>query len=235
MESYEKLKELFSGSSADRLTGRLKEMIISGELPAGHVFPNEVEFCEELGIGRSTLREAYKALEISGYITRSKRGTRVNTQEKIAAAVPFGGLIETADYRDVMEFRIVFESEVARLAAERADARDIEQLEACIERMRQAVGDMEVFAKADTEFHLRAAEASKNQFMYRIAEISQNAYNKMLYTALRVGTQTYEGAILGHERICKAIAEKDGDSAERIMRESLSRNEEQFVRQAQEK
>lgn len=63
-----------SGSStADALFQRLRELILSGQIPAGFVFPKEPVFCEQLGVSRSTLREAYKALESMGFIQRVKR------------------------------------------------------------------------------------------------------------------------------------------------------------------
>ena len=73
---------------SDRLFNRISQMIMSGKLPEGYVFPNEAVLCEQLHVGRSTIREAYKALELSGYVTRSKRGTFVNSKLDILSATP---------------------------------------------------------------------------------------------------------------------------------------------------
>ena len=87
---------------ANQLYERIQRMIISGRLPSGFTFPSESDFCEKLGIGRTTLREAYKALEANGYITRTKRGTIINDAEKIAAALPFSVALEESDYNDLI-------------------------------------------------------------------------------------------------------------------------------------
>ena len=52
---------------SDVLYEKLRDAITSSEFPPGYVFPNEVEFCSLLNVGRSTLREAYKMLEADGW------------------------------------------------------------------------------------------------------------------------------------------------------------------------
>ena len=63
---------------SDVIFRRIRDAIISGELPPGYVFPNENELCKKLNIGRSSLREAYSPLETLKLISRSKAGTYVN-------------------------------------------------------------------------------------------------------------------------------------------------------------
>ena len=48
-------------------------MITNGQLPAGYMMPNENVVSEQLGIGRSTLREAYTALAVFGFILFRQR------------------------------------------------------------------------------------------------------------------------------------------------------------------
>lgn len=62
---------------SDMIYEKISQLIQSGEFPEGYVFPNESALCEMLSVGRSTIREAYKALELSGFVTRTKRGTTV--------------------------------------------------------------------------------------------------------------------------------------------------------------
>lgn len=64
---------------SEELFEKLRDAILSGELPAGYVFPNENELCQKLNIGRGSLREAYSRLETLHMITRSKTGTYVNS------------------------------------------------------------------------------------------------------------------------------------------------------------
>lgn len=99
-ELFERLKRNPHANIVDELIFSLRQMIISGDLPPGYSFPNETAFCDQLGIGRTTLREAYKALESGGFISRTKRGTFVNSSQDIAEAIPFSMMIEMSDFAD---------------------------------------------------------------------------------------------------------------------------------------
>src|SRR4051812_1808022 len=73
---------LLQSDSAQRLQGSLAQqlavMILSGELPEGHVFPSELEYSEQIGISRPALREAFRMLSAKGLVeSRPKAGTRV--------------------------------------------------------------------------------------------------------------------------------------------------------------
>ena len=115
------------------LSSRLKEMILSETLPAGFIFPNELAFCSQLGVGRGTLRDAYKELEALGFITRTKRGTYVNDKDTISRSMTLDATLKAAEFSDLLEFRKMFECGTVRLAAERASAEDIAAMEKSVE------------------------------------------------------------------------------------------------------
>ena len=79
---------------SDVIFRRIRDAIISGELPPGYVFPNENELCKKLNIGRSSLREAYSPLETLKLITRSKSGTYVNDLDIYQNAMNFEAIAE---------------------------------------------------------------------------------------------------------------------------------------------
>ena len=114
---------------SQNLFQRFKELITNGQLPAGYMMPNENVVSEQLGIGRSTLREAYTALAVFGFIRRSKAGTFVNEIDNIVNIAPFSITVENSDLNDLLEFRYMLEGETASYAAKRATQDDIAQLE----------------------------------------------------------------------------------------------------------
>ena len=77
---------------SDVIFRRIRDAIISGELPPGYVFPNENELCKKLNIGRSSLREAYSPLETLKLISRSKAGTYVNDLDIYQNAMNFDAI-----------------------------------------------------------------------------------------------------------------------------------------------
>jgi GntR family transcriptional repressor for pyruvate dehydrogenase complex len=71
-------KDLGKCNISQNLFQRFKELIMSGVFPTGYMLPNENIVSDMLGVGRSTLREAYTALAVFGFIRRSKAGTFIN-------------------------------------------------------------------------------------------------------------------------------------------------------------
>ena len=112
---------------------RFKELILSGKLPPDSVLPNENVLSEMLGVGRSTLREAYTALAVLGFIRRSKAGTFVVPIENIVSIAPFSFTVANSDLNDLLEFRVMLESESASYAAKRANDDDIKNINTYID------------------------------------------------------------------------------------------------------
>lgn len=97
-------------------------------LTPGSALPNENEMCQMLQIGRGTLREAYQILATNGLITRTKVGTYINDRSTIINFAPLSIVSELADYDDILNFRMMFEKECARAAAESITAEELKQL-----------------------------------------------------------------------------------------------------------
>ena len=74
---------------SEELFLKLRDAILNGDLPEGYVFPNENELCQQLHIGRGSLREAYSCLETLHLITRTKTGTYVNSTSEIQNSMNF--------------------------------------------------------------------------------------------------------------------------------------------------
>ena len=138
---------------------RLGTAIRTGLLTAGSKLPPERQLAEELGISRSTLRQALTTLIQSGHLT----STRGRTGGTFVAARP--PLSETddeplgRDARSVLDHRVAIEVGAAILAAERAGDAAIAALEALVERMA-ASDDFADYRRADIRFHIGVAEAA---------------------------------------------------------------------------
>lgn len=210
-------------SSADALFQRLQELILSGQIPAGFVFPKEPVFCEQLGVSRSTLREAYKALESTGFIRRVKRlGTIVNDSHNISRQAPLSTSLILSDLDELLEFRIMMEAELARLAAKRARPENLEVMSTALENMRSCGSDIQQLTDYDTMFHMEIAKASGNHLLISTMENAKDAFNRGIYQAFQVDTRkNVAEALLFHERILDAIARQEPEEAYALMRQHI--------------
>ena len=213
---------------SDRIYEKICGLIRSGELEEGYVFPNETVLCEQLSVGRSTIREAYKALELSGYVTRSKRGTVVNGRSEILSAAPLKTIITNSSREDFVEFRLMLESQTAYLAALRANDDDIVLLTKIHKRFEKAqlIEAYEQMSDIDKEFHEAVAGASHNNLMVTAmtavsGEWAQQTRNNF-FNVEKNSPEKIEGITRTHKALIDAIADHDSERAREIMTEHIS-------------
>lgn len=221
--SFTDLNNISQTNMVELVIEKLKQLILSERLPAGYCFPNENEMCRIIGIGRTTLREAYKVLETNGYISRSKRGTVVNNDEEVLLHLPLSTAIGLSDFNDLIEFRAIFESQLAALAAERASNEQIFALRKLVEKMERNQNDMEKISYYDTQFHMTMAAASQNKLMHRIMIMSYDVFASGVYKAFGVDTPlNIQQAINSHKQILSAVEQRDSKSAKQAMFDHIS-------------
>ncbi|PKL06403.1 MAG: hypothetical protein CVV53_04485 [Spirochaetae bacterium HGW-Spirochaetae-9] len=192
-----------------RLFEEIKEKIVSGELPAGYVFPNEIVLSERLRVGRTTLREAFQALASMGLIKRTKNGTSVEDRKHIASTTPLGELFKQSEIDDLLEFRVMVEAEIAALAAIRATDEDIATLERCIEKIEESEDNIAEMIQYDTQFHMCLGEASKNQLFVKTIHVIHNSYESMIQGIYENDKKIFKRAQVFHRKILSAIKEHD--------------------------
>ena len=219
-------KNLGKNNIAQNLFQRFKELITSGKLPAGYVMPNENVVSEMLGVGRSTLREAYTALAVFGFIRRSKAGTVVNEIDNIVNIAPFSITVENSDLNDLLEFRYMLEGETASYAAKRAVPEDIAQLEYCYEKMKEHRHDVSKFVDYDAMFHMQVAKAAHNKLlmstMIAAKDSFENGIRLSMRESLTQNPRVMDVTIELHGKIIEAIKNGDYQSAYTAMREHIS-------------
>ncbi len=139
--------------------------IEAGQLPPGSRLPAQRDLARRLGVGRSSIREAINALVVLGYLEVIQgKGTYIRqclpqtdpSMEKLNAALAAGSIF------DLMEARLLLESESASLAAQRAGKSHIRKLRETIARLKTNTREYTVFLQADTAFHKAVAEATGN-------------------------------------------------------------------------
>jgi DNA-binding FadR family transcriptional regulator len=139
---------------------RLGTAIRTGLLPPGSKLPPERRLADELGISRSTLRQALTTLMQSGHLT-SVRGRSGGT---FVAERPPLHERENPLGRDalaVLDHRVAIETGAVILAAERAERADLEALGELVDRMARP-SDFEEYRRADIRFHIGVAEAARS-------------------------------------------------------------------------
>ena len=226
MENLDYLKVTDCKNISDTLFKKFRDLIVMGKLPAGMALPNENAMSDLLGVGRSSLREAYTALALSGFIVRSKLGTCINKSEDMIITAPFNMIVEGSKQTDILEFRFMLEAENASYAAKRATEEDISKITESYENMIEYKMDIEKFAYYDVEFHMNVAKAAHNELLYNIMKASYSTIRKGVKQA---GINAYskkwgfmDVVIKVHGDLLQAIKERDYALAYTVMKDHIS-------------
>ncbi len=226
IENLDYLKVTDCKNISDTLFKRFRDLIVMGKLPAGMILPNENAMSDLLGVGRSSLREAYTALALSGFIVRSKSGTCINKSEDMIITAPFNMIVEGSKQTDILEFRFMLEAENASYAAKRATEEDISKITESYNKMIENKMDIEKFAYYDVEFHMNVAKAAHNELLYNIMKASYSTIRKGVKQA---GINAYskkwgfmDVVIKVHGDLLNAIKERDYALAYTVMKDHIS-------------
>ena len=190
---------------AERIAGE----IVEGRLKPGEKL-NEPSLSRRYGVSRAPLREAIGRLEGRRLVVR-----RPNQGARVVS-------LEPSEFLEMLHAREGLEGISARLAASRIEPSELASLEAiCARQAATELNTPEAIA-LDMSFHLRISRASRNYFIastlceeffivYRIT--------RRLYTIFK---QREINSISEHVKICEAVAARDGDLAEFLMRHHIA-------------
>jgi GntR family transcriptional repressor for pyruvate dehydrogenase complex len=204
-------------------------------LGAGDKLPPERVMLEEYQVGRGTLRESLRFLELQGIISLKPGpggGPVVERPEATSLATSLMLLLQFADaqYRVVAEARVALEPTMARLAAERMTPESLAELSDTVKAMEAGLDDQATFLEANKRFHDIIAWSSDNAlFGYLVDALADILDGTMLgidYPAHR------RAAILrAHRTILDALERKDPVAAE----EAMAKHIEEYARYAERK
>lgn len=205
---------------------RLEAMIQEGGYRQGDQLPSERELMKQFGVGRPAVREALFALQTMGLVAinsgeraRVTRPTPKLVIESLAGAARL--LLSRPDgVRHFQDARTFFEIGLARHAAAHATEADLAELGRALEENRKSIGNIRRFEQTDMAFHYVLAVIPRNPIFTAI----HGAIAEWLMEQ-RTITLTYPGqnevAYRAHEAIYEAIAARDPDRSERVIREHL--------------
>ncbi|CAM4064043.1 FadR/GntR family transcriptional regulator [Bacillus paramycoides] len=198
----------------DEVLERLQEKIFSGEYEVGDRLPTEPQLMEELGVGRSTLRESIKILVHAGILeVRQGQGTRIISLN--IAQDSFEKRLQEANISHVYEARNMLDKEVAMLAAQRRNEEDLLYLKGHLNKRKNALqeGNYVAYIDADIQFHLAIAKASKNEVLLDMYQSFVPVLRHIL-SQLILNTTDYEDNSEVHEKLFQAILKQNAEEAQ---------------------
>jgi len=210
---------------SNRVADQINQLILDRDLKAGDRLPNEYELCEELNVGRGTLREAVKLL-VARNCLEIRRGIGTFVAEKTGQIEDPLGFNYVEDKvqlaKNLMEIRLRLEPWVAALAAERIQEEEKAELINLCNELENEIRNGRDHGPLDKKYHTYIAKCSHNSVMPELIPII--TYSVDMFTKLR-DPKLLATTIQTHRAIADAICRNDTVSAEKCMREHILANE----------
>lgn len=180
----------------------LEEQIITQDLAPGELL-SEKTLSEELGIGRTPVREALQRLAQDGLVNiMPRRGIMVSE-------------INVGAQLRMLEVRRNIERVLARSAAQRANAQEVEEFRSLAKQFRRAAGEKDdlLFMRVDKEFNELVIQAARNEFAEKAIRLMSGLSRRFFYSNYKDLVDLNQTAVL-HAEIAEQISEKNTDKAE---------------------
>ena len=208
-------KKSLSQQTADRLYNMI---VAERRMEPGEKLPNEVELARELGVSRTTLREALHALTSRNILeVRRGRGTFVSPQIAHINDYGFSDLEQLrGQLRDLFELREIFEPRAARLACLRATPEEMAEILSRGQAVDQCIRAGRDRTQADREFHAAIVRATHNEFMMRLLPMINQAVEAAVVSGEHKD-QLAEDTRRDHALIMDFFRKRDAAGAEHAM------------------
>jgi GntR family transcriptional repressor for pyruvate dehydrogenase complex len=209
---------------SEQVAKRLAARITAGDWRPGEKLPSEAELCKAFSVGRSSLREALTSLAFIGLIrVRAGGGSYVADQPSAyftSAWLNNGVLTNKKELDDFVEARLILETELAGLCAERITQSELDEMELLVERMRKSVHDADEFWKLDLSFHLIMGRSAKNDVLNNILTGVREQMLDLISKSLLL-QEGMEQAVRQHTKVLEALQQRSPVKAREAMRNHL--------------
>jgi DNA-binding FadR family transcriptional regulator len=231
--------DLYTAVSSNRMSeaivDQIRGLIRSDQLRPGDRLPSERDLGERMGVSRVTIREAMRVLEASGLIeikVGARGGAVVTSPSSTKIGTGLADLISLSPLTaaEVTEARQVFEVGIIPIVVERATDEDIAELREMVAQHQAALRNGEYGMPMSAAFHVRVAACTHNAAI----EMLVHSFHGPLLMSLREAQVA--APLMGHRGtnehrdFVEAVAKRDVERAEEIMRTHLGRTARRVAR-----
>ena len=222
----------------EEVSNQIKKLIFDGVFKPGDKLPPETELAQQFNVGRQSIREAMRILELSGFLTIQKGGgggalIKDTISSTISELFLDAFQLEKISLEDLTIARFEIEKIVLKYAIENADASDIESLQENIRQSRERIENNLLAVDENIRFHKLLAKASKNHLFVIVVEAVTMAIRHFM-SGLEPDPESSDSekwysenlmksknTLAYHKSILQAVIEKKADQAIDILEKHL--------------
>jgi DNA-binding FadR family transcriptional regulator len=214
----------------ERVVEQIEEAILSGRIQPHERLPSERELMRSFDVGRSTVREALRVLQSKGLV-RSRPGDPNGPEvlpystDRLRESMAALARLQHLSLRELLQFRMVVESQAYRLAALLGTDEQAQGLQDAMAAMEAAVDQgEEAFASADLAFHAKVAEAAGNKLFAVSTSVLGSVVGDLMRSKIS-GAADHEEQMREtcrrHREVLAAVSDRAADRAASLARRSI--------------
>ncbi len=199
----------------------IKSFILEKKLKPGDPLPTEAQIAMELGVGRSSVREAVKALQAAGIVeVRHGQGlfVREYNLDSIMENLTFGIRFSMSTFMDWLQIRAWLENNLIDDVVRQITTADMVRLETILRRWQASVDNGVHLPELDQQFHLALYRPLHNKTLTSLIAAFWEAYQSYEYTDIRnITIEQARQTIDDHWNIYRALFKRDGEAAKKYL------------------
>jgi DNA-binding FadR family transcriptional regulator len=209
----------------EEISSKIKELVFKGLLKPGDKLPSENELARQYGVGRQTVREALRLLEISGFISIQKGGNGGAIIDDTILTTITKSFVDAIHMKKlsmdaVNAVRIELELPIIRFAAKNADEDDFKSLQKNIQEARKKLDKGIHARKENLDFHKLLARATKNHVFVIIME-SIMAVLAVFLSRYQLDLKVQKFIVEEHQKMLDALRKNEPAKACNYLEEYL--------------
>lgn len=215
---------------SQNIAEQIRGAILAEDLKIGEQLPPEKDFAKHFGVSKSSLREAYRALEAYGLLEIRQGMSGGAFVKKIDFATVKDSLVnyfffQNPGLKSYTQVRTCIEPQVVKICAEKITAKDIKYLEKNISDMEQEIDGKSFISNLDIAFHKKLVDITENEIISLLVESIQTALIN-IKQIVHTDEQFLKMVCAGHKQIVQALKKKDPEKASKAMLEHINDVEE---------
>lgn len=218
-------------SVSETIIVQVKDLILQEKLKPGQKLPSERDLADQLGVGRSSVREATSAMVALGIVEiRPGDGAYIRSDfpRSMLESLDWSSLLLNGRSNDLVEARVIVERATARLAAQRATHEDRKRLGDIVAKM-EAADSLDDYINLDLNFHVTLAQASQNHVLRDIIASIQRLIRGSMVQVLQ-SKEMLTLSMQHHRDLYEAINRGDAAEAEALMVAHLRKDADFFAK-----
>ncbi len=201
----------------------LMEFIINNNLDPGDPLPPETQLVHELGVGRSSVREAVKALQALGFV-EVRHGDGLYVREfnfdPVVEALTYGLRWDPAILSELVQIRVWLETAVIGDAVRQMSPERLQQLDTIMETWTRKVEAGQPYSEDDRQFHHTLYKALSNATLIKLLDVFWVAFENVGIEDIKKDLDPVE-TLCEHQAILEAVRASDASQARQSLQQSF--------------